>query len=228
MTQLLIASDDDELTVLAAEWIAHAAREAVAERGSASIALSGGSTPQPIHARLAACDLPWPALTFFFGDERCVPADDPDSNFGLAAASLFDQLDEPRPRIVRMEGEDPDREGAARRYAERLPAVLDLLILGIGDDGHTASLFPGSAALDERERRVVAVRGPKPPIERLTITPPVIRAARKVLMLDAGADKAAATRRALADGADPREVPASLARGGTWIMDRAAASELPS
>ncbi|MFT5049552.1 MAG: 6-phosphogluconolactonase [Chlamydiales bacterium] len=226
MTEVLIAGDRAELTALASDWIAREIRLAVSERGHASVALAGGSTPQPIHARLAELDLPWEHVTIFFGDERCVAADDPESNFGQAARSLFDPLGPRRPRVQRMQGEDPDRSAAARRYAEELPASLDLLILGIGDDGHTASLFPGSPALDETEQRVLPVIGPKPPPERLTITPPVIEAARAVLMIGAGMAKARAAHDAL-QGADAvRETPAQLARRGTWILDRDAASEL--
>lgn len=226
MAELLITENRAELVTLSVDWIVREVRSALAERGEVSIALAGGSTPQPIHAGLAEVELPWEQLTFFFGDERCVPPDDPQSNFGLAASSLFDRLEGTGPRIVRMEGEDPDREGAARRYAERLPARLDILVLGIGEDGHTASLFPGAESLEEIERRVLFVTGPKPPCERLTITPPVIRSARRLLMLDAGAEKAAATRRALEGDESAREVPARLARHGTWILDRAAAAEL--
>jgi 6-phosphogluconolactonase len=121
-----------------------------------------------------------------------------------------------------MEGERADRDAAARDYEKWLPDPIDLVLLGIGDDAHTASLFPGSPALDERARRVVPSEGPKPPIHRLTITPPVIEKARDVLMLVAGASKAAAVKRALEGPWDPKQVPSQLARRGTWIIDPAA------
>lgn len=226
MTEIRVARDRAELVSEASGWLAREIGAAVGERGQVSIALAGGSTPQPIHARLAALDLPWEQVTIYFGDERCVAADDPESNFGQAERSLFGQLGSVRPEVRRMEGEDPDRLGAARRYDESLPDALDILILGIGDDGHTASLFPGAAALDEKQRRVLPVTGPKPPHERLTITPPVVEAARRILMIGAGPTKAKAIQRALEGSESIRETPARIARRGTWILDRAAASKL--
>jgi 6-phosphogluconolactonase len=125
-----------------------------------------------------------------------------------------------------MEAERPDREAAALAYARLLPPRIDVLLLGMGPDGHTASLFPGSAALHERERLVVPVVGAKPPAERLTITPPVIEAARKVAVLAAGEDKAAMVARAVEGPLEPEAVPAQLARRGVWFLDRAAAARL--
>ena len=112
------------------------------------------------------------------------------------------------------------------RTDRTLPLSLDVLLLGVGADGHTASLFPGSPALAERRRLVVPVTGAKPPAERLTITPPVIGAARRVAVLGAGADKAAMVARALEGPVEPGEVPAQLARHGVWFLDRAAAGRL--
>ena len=125
-----------------------------------------------------------------------------------------------------MEAERPDREAAARDYERSLPARLDVLVLGIGPDGHTASLFPGSAALDERQRRVVPVTGAKAPAERLTITPPVIEAARQVAVIASGEDKAAMVARAIEGPLAPKAVPAQLARRGFWFLDEAAAARL--
>src|SRR5262249_27307315 len=125
-----------------------------------------------------------------------------------------------------MEADDPDREAAAARYAALLPERLDVLVLGMGPDGHTASLFPGSPALLERTKRVVPARGPVPPHERLTITPPVIEAARQVAVLAAGAAKAALVARVLRGPWRPEELPAQPARAGTWLLDRAAAAEI--
>jgi 6-phosphogluconolactonase len=125
-----------------------------------------------------------------------------------------------------MEAERSDREAAAGDYERALPQRLDVLLLGMGADGHTASLFPGSAALDERSRLVVPVAGSKAPAERLTITPPVIEAARKVAVLATGEDKAAMVARALEGPPEPRTVPAQLARRGLWLLDRAAATRL--
>lgn len=127
-----------------------------------------------------------------------------------------------------MEAERPDREAAALEYDRSLPERLDILLLGMGADGHTASLFPGSAALDQRDRRVLAVRGPKPPAERLTITPPVIEAASEVGVIAAGADKAEMAARAIEGPLDPQALPVQLARRGVWFLDQAAASRLAS
>jgi 6-phosphogluconolactonase len=125
-----------------------------------------------------------------------------------------------------MEAERSDRDAAAREYECLLPPRLDVLLLGMGSDGHTASLFPGSDALDELHRLVIPVVGPKPPRERLTITPPVIEAARKVAVIATGDDKAAMVARAIEGAFTPRAVPVQLARRGVWFLDRAAAAQL--
>ena len=195
-----------------------------------SVALSGGSTPGPIYSRLA-CDrgIAWDHLCIFLADERAVPPTDPASNHRLVRETLVDRLpSEPR-AFERMEANDPDLEEAARRYAVRLPECLDLLVLGIGADGHTASLFPGSPLLVERERRVAVAESPMPPRMRLTITPPVIRAAREIVVLARGQEKADAVRRALQGPEGPGAVescPARLALGGRWILDEEAAARL--
>jgi 6-phosphogluconolactonase len=166
----------------------------------------------------------------FFGDERAVPRDDPDSNFGMACRSLLDHVSIRGDRVHRMEADCPDRAVAAEEYDRLLPPRLDILLLGVGPDGHTASLFPGSPALLETDRRVVAVPGPPPPIQpqvaRMTITPPVIGAARNVAVLVSGIAKAALLARILEGPSDPITLPAQFARRGTWILDRAAAGQL--
>ncbi len=120
----------------------------------------------------------------------------------------------------------PTEKTAAREYERSLPPRLDVLLLGMGRDGHTASLFPGSAALDERRRLVLPVLGPKPPAERLTITPPVIEAARRVAVIATGEDKAAMVARAIEGPLAPKAVPVQLARRGCWFLDQAAAARL--
>ena len=172
--------------------------------------------------------IPWRRVQLYWGDERCVPPDDAASNYGMAVASLLGRVPIPPDRVHRLEAERADRDAAAREYEQILPGQLDVLVLGMGADGHTASLFPGSAALDEHVRRVIPVTGPKPPIERLTITPLVIAAARRVAVLVTGAGKATMVARALQGPVRPRDLPVQLALGGTWFLDRAAAASLRS
>ena len=217
----------DDPADFAAAAAAHAERvlaAALEARGVATVAIAGGRTPRPVHRAWAECTkLPWAHVALYFGDERCVPPDDPDSNYRGALEHLLSHLPLPGPEVHRMQGEDTDHARAARRYAGQVPDRLDLLILGMGADGHTASLFPGDArALGETQARVLAVTGPKPPHERLTITPPVIGAARDVLVLARGADKSEALARALEGEWDPLACPAQLARRGTWFVDSAA------
>lgn len=196
-------------------------------RASCSVALAGGSTPRPVYRRLAELEgIDWSRVEVFFGDERAVPPTDPDSNVRMAREALLARVPVPEHRQHRIPAEGADLEEAARAYARSLPAALDLLLLGIGEDGHTASLFPGSGAVGDRERRVVAVEAPASPARRITITPPVIQEARSVVVLASGERKASAVAEAL-EGAGPVEgCPARLARGGRWVLDAAAAAEL--
>lgn len=194
-------------------------------RGQISMALAGGSTPRPVYAALAArAELDWARIDVFFGDERAVPPDDPDSNYRMARETLLEPASVPEHRVHRMEAERPDLERAADEYAAGLPSAFDVMLLGIGHDGHTASLFPGSAALDERHRLVMPVTGPKPPPTRLTVTPPVIVRAREVIVLATGSAKAGPVARALDPGTRVVDAPVVLAREGTWILDEAAAA----
>jgi 6-phosphogluconolactonase len=183
----------------AAHLILEQARRAIAERNEFRIALSGGNTPAPVYARLAAeaHDFPWKSVRFTFGDERCVPPDDPKSNFRMARENLFVPAAVPEKSIMRMRGEI-DPQIAAQEYEDQLNAIAtqrgeriyehDLILLGLGDDGHTASLFPQTAALDETRRRVVANFVPKLNAWRLTFTFPLINHARRILFL-VGASK---------------------------------------
>jgi 6-phosphogluconolactonase len=176
----------------------------------------------------AGSGIDWSEVEVYFGDERAVPPDHADSNYRMVHEALLSRVPVPPGQVHRMEAERDDREAAALEYERLLPPRLDVLFLGMGHDGHTASLFPGSAALDERQRRVVAVIGPKPPAGRLTITPPVIAAARSVAVLAIGDDKAATVARALEGPPDPQAVPVQLARRGVWFLDHAAATLLTS
>jgi 6-phosphogluconolactonase len=213
-----------------ASFLAAILRHTAQQQGRTSFALAGGTTPQTTYAALAGPPLraivPWHVIDVFFGDERAVPPDHPHSNYHMAMKALIEPLGLPAGHVHRMHADDADLAAAARAYDAILPDRLDLLLLGIGDDGHTASLFPGSPARSEQGRRVVPARAPHPPFDRLTITPPVIAAAHHVVVLAAGAGKADAVRRALADDADPVLVPAALARHGTWFLDTAAAAGL--
>lgn len=219
--------DKSELPAQAAQKIANLLRSAAEARGRACVALAGGTTPRAVHEALAVRkDVPWALVHVFFGDERCVPPDHPDSNYRMAKESLLDRIAIPAEQIHRPRAEEPNHDAAARAYEAELPAVLDLVILGIGEDGHTASLFPRSPALNERARRCIPVIGPKPPPERLTLTVPALETARDIVMLAVGSGKAEAVARALEGAWDPFETPSQHARRGTWFADPAACALL--
>ncbi|HUS63289.1 MAG TPA: 6-phosphogluconolactonase [Kofleriaceae bacterium] len=210
----------------AAALIAARLGQALAARARASIALAGGSTPRAMHRRLAGHALDWPRVQVYFGDERCVGPDDPASNHRMARESLLDLVPAD---VHRIEGERPPEEAAAR-YADTLaPALpLDVVVLGMGDDGHTASLFP-----DTPEPRagtlVVATRAPVAPHERVTLTYGAIAAAQTRVLLVSGAGKAARLAEVFAQLAAGRPVlPAARVAPAIWMIDHAAASELPA
>jgi 6-phosphogluconolactonase len=218
---------------------AAAERLAAAANAGGHIVLTGGSTPRVAYERLSKMNVDWSASTLWFGDERCVPPDDEHSNFGMARDALLNRLPGAAPDVRRIEGELGPDEGAAayerelrEAFGDQLPR-FDLLLLGLGPDAHCASLFPNQPSLDERERLAVGIERPglAPWIPRVTLTVPVINAAREVVFLIAGAEKAAAVERAFA-GKPDRGAPASLiapASGAmTVLLDRAAAGRLPS
>ncbi|HSV62501.1 MAG TPA: 6-phosphogluconolactonase [Chthoniobacterales bacterium] len=214
----------------AAEFILRHAREAMAERDQFRIALSGGNTPRPVYTEFARIgrDLPWDRVHFTFGDERCVPPDDPQSNFRMARESLFVLAAVPEKSIARMRGEI-DPQIAAQEYQDGLDLFAtqrgemiyrhDLILLGVGDDGHTASLFPGTAALEETSRKVVANFVPKFNTWRLTFTYPLINQARHVCFL-ANANKNAALLEEILGGDQqfPAARVAPMNGGLTWIL----------
>jgi len=228
MAPELVVLNPAAFGTLAARRIAAEIRRVLRSRDRCSLGLSGGETPRPVYQRLAA-ELPeresWSRVEVYFADERCVPPDDPASNYRMARETLLDLLPAP-PRVHRMEGERSDRDAAARAYEALLPERLDLLVLGLGADGHIASLFPRSPSLVESERRVLAVAAPKPPPERLTVTPPVVRAARLTIGLVTGAGKAEALAQALHGPDDADQTPGRLAWDGLWIVDTAASARL--
>jgi 6-phosphogluconolactonase len=188
-----------DFVVDAAAFILEQARKAIAERNEFRIALSGGHTPAPVYAHIASAprDFRWESVRFTFGDERCVPPDDPQSNFSMARENLFVPAAVPEKSIMRMRGEI-DPQIAAQQYTQQLEAIAagrgesmyqhDLILLGLGDDGHTASLFPGTAALEETAHQVVANFVPRLSAWRLTFTFPLINHARHILFL-VGASK---------------------------------------
>jgi 6-phosphogluconolactonase len=205
-------------------------RKAIADRNEFRIALSGGNTPAPVYARIAAeaRDFPWESVRFTFGDERCVPPDNSQSNFRMARENLFVPAAIPEKSIMRMRGEI-DPHVAAQEYEDELNALAaksgepiyqhDLILLGLGDDGHTASLFPGTAALDETTRRVVANFVPKLNAWRLTFTFPLIDHARHILFLVGASKSPQLIERVLAgDEQFPSARVNPIAGDVTWMI----------
>jgi 6-phosphogluconolactonase len=242
--ELRILENGEELAREAADFVVWAGEQALRSAGAFRLALSGGSTPKALYALLAgpalAGRLDWRRVSVFFGDERCVPPDHADSNFRMANDTLFKPLQLAGERLFRMRGED-EPEKAARRYEDNIrkecnaPAPawprFDLILLGLGDDGHTASLFPGTPALGERQRLVVPNQAPQGAKQRITFTVPLINQARAVVFLVSGLSKAPALKAVLEDrAADPRQFPAKLVQPKTgrliWFLDHAAAAEL--
>ena len=239
MTKLHVFSTPEALAEAAAEHVAQLAHAAVMDHGRFSVALSGGSTPRALHTRLAAEPwrdaVDWDRVHVFWGDERCVPPDHPDSNYRMARETLLDHVPIPPAQVHRMRGELSPAEAAAAYEAELrafFPTVawpaFDLVLLGMGDDGHTASLFPGTAALAETEHWVVANRVEKLETWRLTLTAPAINRAAHVLFLVAGTGKAERLRQVLRGPYQPTVLPSQLIRPVSgdlvWFVDRAAAS----
>jgi 6-phosphogluconolactonase len=237
--------DLDALSHAAAAELSALARQAVATRGRFALVLAGGSTPRRLYQLLAeppyAADVPWERVEFFWGDERPVPPDHPESNYRMAREALLSKVGAWPERIHRIRAEEPDRASAAAEYgceiarvlgapADGPPPVFDLILLGLGADGHTASLFPGSAALRERRSWAVRNRGPGRAEDRITLTVPVLNRAREVRVLVAGPDKAMALAAVLEGPRDPERLPAQLLLPGAgrlaWLVDRAAAADL--
>ena len=213
----------------AARLIEETGAEAIAERGVFRLALSGGRTPAAVYQELAATStLPWDALRITFGDERCVPPEDEQSNYRMARRTLFDAVPIPRENIFRLCGELPPTEGARAYEADlaRLAADFgepiyrhDLLLLGMGPDGHTASLFPETGALQEQTRHVVENFVPKFESWRLTFTYPLINAARRVCFMVEGDEKRAVVDEILAGGSSYPAAKVAPADGRlTWML----------
>jgi 6-phosphogluconolactonase len=232
-----------ELFEAAAAEVVNAANRAVTERGRFTIALSGGSTPKSLFTLLATnarTSLPWERMFFFWGDERHVPPTDPDSNYHMADESMLSKVPVAAGNVFRMPAELPDAATVAEVYEQTLRKFFslgpgqfprfDLILLGMGPDGHTASLFPGTAALQEQSRLIIANWVEKLKGSRLTFTLPVLNAARCVAFVVSGMDKAPALREVLQGDAPGEQYPAKLVRPSDgkliWFVDRAAASEL--
>jgi 6-phosphogluconolactonase len=222
--KIVVAGDQEAAAEKVAELLAEAAR------AGAEIVLTGGSTPGLAYERAAALEPDWSRAGVWWGDERCVPPDDERSNFALAKGTLLEKLDREPGRVHRIRGED-DPKAAAEAYERELGGTaLDLLLLGLGPDGHVASLFPGSRALAESERLVVpATPKLEPFVERVTLTPPALRGASRIVFLVTGEGKADAVAAALQGSPDP-EVPGSMIRAENGetvaILDEPAASRL--
>jgi 6-phosphogluconolactonase len=234
VAEAIVYPDANALIEGAAEFIVKAAAEAIARNGRFAIALSGGNTPKPVYQRLAALRLDWARVHLFFGDERCVPPDDPRSNYHMVKAALIDHVAIPVENVHRMRGED-NPDAAADAYAKEMKGVLghdplDLVLLGLGDNGHTASLFPGLAVVTETKRTVMAAYVEVVGMWRLTLTPPAINVAHRAAFLVSGADKAEIVQRVLQGRCDPIVLPAQVIRPkerpALWLIDAAAAARL--
>ena len=232
----LVRATPQELVATVAEQLCEIARDSIAARGQFSLVLAGGSTPRALYQLLATPEwqnrINWHKALVFFGDERAVPPDDERSNYKMAREALLQHIPIPAANIYRMQGEAQDLEAASRAYENSLHALhvpLDLVLLGMGEDGHTASLFPQTPALDEPARWCVAtdVAPMEPPVRRLTLTYPVINAAHNIFIIVTGAAKADRVAQALGEDADFHQTPVSGVQPQqgrlVWMLDEPAA-----
>jgi 6-phosphogluconolactonase len=241
---LRVSSTVAELNHAAAHHLLGIAGRAVAERGRFTLVLAGGSTPKGLYALLAddpqmRATMPWSKTHFFWGDERCVPPDHADSNYRMAQEAMLAKAPVVAGNIHRIKAEVPD---AAEQYAQTIKRMFDLMpgqfprfdlvLLGMGPDGHTASLFPHTTALEENQKTVVSNFVPKLSANRITLTAPTINHAAQVAFLIAGADKAPALKAVTQGAANPGEYPAQLVRPVAgemvWLVDQSAAAGLTS
>lgn len=225
-----VVGDAAALATAAARHVIACAERAIETRGGFRLALPGGRSVAGMLAELARDpmrdQLEWDKVVILFADERAVSPSDTEANYRLVRETLLDPLGERAPRVRRMRGEAADLEEAAREYDAEMVDFADLVVLGLGEDAHVASLFPGSPLLADRTRRAAVVdASPKPPARRLTLLPRALAESRQgVLVLASGAAKAQALRAALAPGAVPVRTPATLLAGGLWLADRDAAN----
>jgi len=242
--RILVCQTPEDLFEAAAQFVVQSLPFQPDSGESYSVALSGGSTPQRLFARLAAdpyrSQVGWSSVRIFWGDERGVPPDHSESNFRMAKENLLDRVPIPPDQIFRMEGELPTQE-AAVRYEKVLHCVFshknkegaprfDLILLGMGSDGHTASLFPDTPVLEEREQWVAAPWVEKLHTHRITLTPPVLNAAKRVLFVVGGSDKDKAAEAVLEGPFQPNRYPAQIVNpvqgDVVWLLDREAACRL--
>lgn len=238
-TQIIIKDNPTHLALEAANIFATIARESVSQREHFSVAISGGSTPRDTHKMLAedpyVSEIPWDKTHIFWVDERCVPENNPASNYGRAKRDFLDQVPIPQKQVYPMPGNASPEDGAIKYQrklidffqlgAGKFP-VFDLIFLGIGTDGHTASLFPGQIALEEKTKLVVAVKGGNPDLSRLTMTYQVLNHARQIVFLVSGKKKAAVLKAIFKHGkADlPAQRVQPITGELTWLLDNEAAS----
>ncbi len=239
---IAIYPDIQTLSTEAAQFIVRLANEAIVSHGRFTIALSGGSTPKATYSLLGSepyrSQIDWTQVEIFWSDERCVPPDDKESNYALAQQVLLSNIPIPTNQIHRMPADTSDRDAASQAYEREMQRTFstdsipnfDLIQLGMGPEGHTASLFPHQESLHEQQRLVMPVNVPKPPPPRLTFTPPLLNAAKHVLFLVAGSEKADALKAVLEGEYEPDEYPAQIVRpvngDGTWMLDTSAAGKL--
>jgi 6-phosphogluconolactonase len=247
MSKITVYPDNESLISGAANFIIELAAQAIAARGRFTLVLSGGNTPRPVYARLATAGyrdrIDWSKVLIFFGDERCVPADDPQSNYLMVRTALLDQVPLPPGNIYRIRGEEAP-EKAATDYADILQSTFggdavtgrsplegfDLILLGMGDNGHTASLFPGLTAVTETVHWVMALYVEVAGMWRVTMTPVIINAARQVVFLVSGANKAEMLQRVLEGPYQPVVLPSQIVKPVSgelhWLLDQPAAAKL--
>jgi 6-phosphogluconolactonase len=229
-----------ELGERVAGEIVHLSQETISRKARFTLALAGGSTPRPIYTCLAGASLDWSQIQVFWGDERCVPPDHPDSNYRMAEETLLSKVPIPVTNIHRILGDLPVKQAARsyelelhRLFGEKVP-IFDLVLLGLGGDGHTASLFPGSPVVQEKLNWVSGVRHRLPPpplVDRVTLTLPVLNAAANVFFIVSGMEKAERLARVLYGSYQKEFLPAQAVRpvNGNlrWFVDQAAAALFP-
>jgi 6-phosphogluconolactonase len=239
---IAIYPDTNTLSHEAARYIVRLAGEATVTRGRFTIALSGGSTPKALYGLLATepyrGQIDWSSVEIFWSDERCVPPDDAESNYRMAHEVLLSKIPIPASQVHRMPADQPDRDAASLAYTQQMQQTFgtngipafDLIQLGMGPEGHTASLFPHQESLHERQRLVIPVIVSKPPPPRLTFTPPILNAARHILFLVTGSEKVDAVQAVLEGDYQPEEYPAQIVRPDKgeviWMLDTTAAEKL--